>query len=86
MNMKNAKWKTCFDKIDPDSSSPLSRQHSKAYLHHLFRVQEYYGASIASLHNLCFYLDLVRKAREKIKLGEFKEWKNSVIPNLRVRL
>ncbi len=86
MNMKNAKWKTCYDTIDEESSSPLSKQHNKAYLHHLFRVQEYYAASIASLHNLCFYLDLVRMARQHIESGDFKEWKDRIIPQLRVRL
>jgi len=86
LNLKNAKWKTSFDKIDENSSSPLSQKHTRAYLHHLFRVKEYYGASIASLHNLCFYLDLVRAARKHIQAGDFKEWKDNLIPQLRVRL
>lgn len=86
LNLKNAKWKSCFDPIDSASSSPLSVQHTKAYLHHLFRVKEYYGATIASLHNLCFYLDLVRAARTHIRAGDFKAWKDTLIPKLRVRL
>ena len=86
LNMKNAKWKEDFDPIDEESRSPLSQNHSKAYLHHLFRVKEYYGATIASIHNLSFYLDLVRNARIKIAEGTFYEWKEQILPDLKRRL
>ena len=86
INIKNAKWKDNFEAIDEDSNSQASRNHSKAYLRHLFQVKELLGGQIASLHNLCFYLELVQKARAEIIKGTFDEWKTSIIPTLSQRL
>ena len=86
INIKNAKWKNDFSPIDPDSTSSLSRQHSKAYLRHLFNVNEAYGLQIASIHNLSFYLWLIQEARNHIRLDNYQEWKRSMVERLDRRL
>ncbi|MFT4565689.1 MAG: queuine tRNA-ribosyltransferase [Saprospiraceae bacterium] len=86
INIKNAKWKTDYSVIDSNSTSELSQQHTKAYLKHLFTVDESLGYQIASIHNLSFYLWLVGEARQHIIDGDFQEWKNALIPKLDNRL
>ena len=84
--MRNRKWADDFSPIDPDGSSFVDRTYSKAYLRHLFVSGEMFAAMIASEHNLSFYLDLVRVAREHIVAGDFLSWKNAVVPRLMQRL
>lgn len=86
INIKNAKWKDDFSTIDDHLECPTSNRHSKAYLHHLFRVKEALGLQIASIHNLTFYLWLVGVAREKILAGEFSAWKSDMVVRLKNRL
>lgn len=86
INIKNQKWKYDFSPIDEMGISFVDTEYSKAYLRHLFSVNEMLGAMIASVHNLAFYLHLVKTAREKIISGEFLSWKNSVIENLRRKI
>ena len=86
INIKNVKWKTDFSPIDPLSRSATSRKHSKAYLRHLFNVKEQLGAQIASIHNLSFFLWLVEESRKQIINGTFKEWKDTQVKQLDVRL
>ena len=86
INIKNAKWKDDLDAIDPDSTSGYSRDHSKAYLHHLFRVREHFGSTIASLHNLCFFVNLVKEARAHIVQGDFSDWKSTKVKEVAIRL
>jgi len=86
INMKNAKWKEDFNPIDAKSKSALSRNHSKAYLRHLFQVKEHLAAQIASIHNLTFFIDLVGTAREKILEGTFDTWKTSMVKQVSNRL
>lgn len=86
MNMKNKKWEQDFSQLDEFGTSYVDREYSKAYVRHLFVSKEYLAKQIASIHNLAFYLDLVKVAREHIVAGDFYEWKTSVIPNLRNRL
>ncbi|ADX67967.1 MULTISPECIES: tRNA guanosine(34) transglycosylase Tgt [Weeksella] len=86
MNMKNAKWKDNFDALDENGTSFVDHYYSKAYVRHLFNAQEFLGKQIASLHNLAFYLDLVRVAREHLLAGDFTQWKNQIIPQLKTRL
>lgn len=82
INIRNEKWKDCFDPIDPQGSAWVDQNYSKAYLRHLFYSGEMLGPMMASVHNLAFYLDLVRTARVKIEEGVFLEWKNSVVKDL----
>jgi len=86
INMKNAKWREDFSPIDPDSEAATSREHSKAYLRHLFKVKEYLAMQIATINNLSFYMWLVRTAREKIEEGTFTQWKNVILPVITQRL
>ncbi len=86
MNMKNEKWKNDFSDLDAFGTSFVDREYSKAYVRHLFIAKEYLAKQIASIHNLAFYLDLVKTAREHIVAGDFYEWKDSVTPALRQRL
>lgn len=86
MNMKNAKWKNDFSQLDESGKSYVDSHYSKAYVRHLFVAEEYLGKQIASVHNLAFYLDLVQTARKHILDGDFSEWKNQVLPQLKQRL
>lgn len=86
MNMKNEKWKNDFSDLDEFGTSFVDREYSKAYVRHLFIAKEYLAKQIASIHNLAFYLDLVKTAREHIVAGDFYDWKDSVTPALRQRL
>ena len=86
INIKNEKWKNDFSALDEFGTSYVDTEYSKAYVRHLFASKEYLGKQIASVHNLAFYLDLVRVAREHILAGDFYEWKKSIDPVLRQRL
>lgn len=86
INIRNAKWKTDYSPIDSESSSELSRNHSKAYLRHLFNVNEAFGYQIASIHNLSFYLWLMREARKQILLDNYQGWKKEMLVRLDNRL
>ena len=86
LNMKNEKWKSDFSPVDPDGTSYVDRYYSKAYLRHLIISGERLGAQIASIHNLAFYLWLVREARSRLIQGDFTEWKTKILPALSNRL
>ncbi len=79
INIRNEKWKDDLSPLDDVLGGYVSTVHSKAYLRHLIISKEILGAQIASIHNLTFYLWLVRQAREKIENGTFKEWKNKMV-------
>lgn len=85
MNMRNEKWKDDHSILDPEGTSYVDHTYTKAYLRHLIRADEILGLQIASIHNLAFYLDLVRQAREHIIAGDYTAWKASVLPQLQVR-
>lgn len=83
INIKNARWKNDHSVIDDHpEAAPTSRLHSKAYLCHLFRCGELLAGQLATLHNLAFYLSLVREARQHILDGSFADWKNDIVPRL----
>lgn len=86
INIKNKKWETCFEPIDPESPAEADRVYTLAYLHHLIKADELLGLQIASIHNLTFYLQLVTMAREHILKGDFTQWKASVMPDLMRRI
>ena len=85
LNMRNAKWAEDFSPIDPDGASFVDRTYTKAYLHHLFIAGEMFAAMLASEHNLAFYLDLVRTAREHIEAGDFAAWKDATLERITTR-
>ena len=86
INVKNSKWATCFEPIDPESTAESDRSYTLAYLHHLIKAEEILGLQICSIHNLAFYMWLVRTAREHIVEGDYTQWKASVLPELGRRL
>ena len=86
INFRNAKWAKDFSPVDPLGTADCDHVYTKAYLHHLFKSKELLGMQIASIHNLAFYLELVRVAREHILANDFAEWKRSVVPQLATRL
>ncbi len=86
VNIKNEKWKEDFGPIDENLKGYASNFYSKAYLRHLIISKEILGAQIASIHNLSFYLWLVREAREKIEAGTFASWKDEMVAKLTRKL
>ncbi|WP_339043986.1 tRNA guanosine(34) transglycosylase Tgt [Cardinium endosymbiont of Tipula unca] len=82
INIKNKKWKTDFSPIDAALGGLFSSYYSKAYLSHLITSKELLGAQIASVHNLTFYLWLVRQAREQIIQNNFAAWKNHMLKKI----
>ncbi len=86
VNIKNRKWADDFSPIDPAGISRVDTRYSKAYLRHLFVAGEYLGRQIASIHNLAFYLWLVREARKQILLGSYADWMKAIIPVISRRL
>ena len=86
MNMKNAKWKDDFSPIDEMAITFVDTQYSKAYLKHLFNVNELLGKQIATIHNLGFYMWLVREARKHILAGDFRTWKDMMVKQMDKRL
>lgn len=86
ININNQKWKDDFSPIDPAGITYVDTQYTKAYLRHLFIAQELLAAQIASIHNLGFYLWLVKEARKHIIAGDFATWKNIMVEKLSRRL
>ncbi|MFG6392166.1 MAG: tRNA guanosine(34) transglycosylase Tgt [Candidatus Amulumruptor sp.] len=86
MNMRNKKWADDFSPIDETSECFVDQVYSKAYLRHLFIAQELLAMQIASIHNLAFYLWLVREARKHIIAGDFKPWKTEMVERVTRRL
>ena len=79
LNIDNKKWEKDFSPIDETIDCAMSAYYSKAYLKHLLKAKEFLGLTIASVHNLAFYLWLVKEARRKIITGEFKSWKEEMV-------
>lgn len=86
INLKNLKWAQDFGPLDPGGPAFVDEQYSRAYVRHLFTSHEILGMQIASIHNLGFYLWLVREARHHIEHGDFKAWKEEMVINVTRRL
>ena len=86
INIKNKKWHDDFSQIDDMDITWVDTEYSKAYLRHLFTVNEMLGKQIATIHNLGFYLWLVREARKHILAGDFSTWKNMMVKQMDKRL
>ena len=82
INIKNEKWKKDFSQIDPNGSTFVDSKYSKAYLRHLFSINENLGKQIATIHNLGFYSWIIKKTKEKILEGNFENWKKSMVKKL----
>jgi queuine tRNA-ribosyltransferase len=86
INIDNKKWEFDFSPIDETLDCWTSNNYSKSYLRHLMKSQEYLGLTIASVHNLSFYLWLVTEARNHIIAGDFNKWKNEMVERMKQRL
>jgi queuine tRNA-ribosyltransferase len=86
INIKNQKWERDFSPLDPKGTAYVDLVYTKAYLRHLVKAKENLAIQIATIHNLAFYLELMRQARKQIQAGTFSEWKNQMIPKLKNRL
>ncbi len=86
INIKNKKWEADFSPLDEMGMTFVDTEYSKAYLRHLFVANEYLGKQIATIHNLGFYMWLVREARKHILAGDFKEWKDKMVKQMDNRL
>lgn len=86
INIKNQKWERDFSALDPALLCYADRQYSKAYLRHLIKADELLGLQICSIHNLAFYLWLVREARKHIVEGDFVTWKTATVQKVMRRL
>ena len=86
INIDNKKWEFDFSPIDEGIPCEVSNYYSKAYLRHLIKAKEILGLTIASIHNLAFYLWLVGEARRHIMEGDYASWKTAIIPQLQTRL
>ncbi|UPT71329.1 MAG: tRNA guanosine(34) transglycosylase Tgt [Flavobacterium sp. JAD_PAG50586_2] len=86
INIKNKKWEADFSPIDEMGYTFVDTEYTKAYLRHLFAANEYLGKQIATIHNLGFYMWLVREARKHILAGDFRTWKEMMVKNMSQRL
>ena len=86
VNIRNKKWENVHEPLDPNGTSFVDSQYTKAYVRHLIHSKESLGAQIASMHNIRFYLWLVEQARAHIIAGDFASWKNEMVPKLERRL
>ena len=86
LNMRNRKWADDFSPVDPDAHSFVDTVYTRAFLHHLFKVEEITGLQIASIHNLAFYMWLMREVRKHIVAADFSAWKKGIINQLSNRL
>jgi queuine tRNA-ribosyltransferase len=86
LNIDNKKWEKDFSVIDDGIDCTMSNYYSKAYLRHLMKSKEFLGLTIASVHNLAFYMWLVDEARDHIIKGDFKRWKDEMVVQLQQRL
>jgi queuine tRNA-ribosyltransferase len=86
INLRNAKWAKDFSPLDPHGDASVDQRYSKAYVRHLFHVNEALGRQITSIHNLRFYLWLVETARKHILAGDIRQWKDRMVPQLQTKL
>lgn len=86
INIRNKKWADCFEPIEADGASYVDTAYTKAYLRHLTISGELLGLQIASIHNLAFYLWLVKEARKHIIAGDYTAWKATTLDNVSRRL
>ena len=86
INIKNKKWEDDFTCLDEGLNCFVSKNYTKAYVRHLFSVNELLGLQLASIQNLSFYLWLVKEARKHIFEGDFTMWKQKMVKQVSIRL
>lgn len=86
INIRNEKWKNDFSVLDENGTTFADKDYTKAYLRHLIVCNELLASQIASIHNLGFYLWLIKEARKRILEDTFVDWKNTMVKKLAQRL
>jgi queuine tRNA-ribosyltransferase len=86
INIKNNKWRLDFSPLDPNGTAYVDHVYTKAYLNHLIKAKENLAIQIATIHNLAFYLALVKEARKRILDGTFTKWKDEQVVKLGRRI
>ena len=86
INIDNKKWEKDFSPLDDGLDAAISNYYSRSYLRHLMRSKEILGLTIASIHNLAFYVWLMKQAREHIIAGDFTNWKREMIIRLKQKV
>ena len=86
INIRNEKWKNDFSALDENGTTFADKDYTKAYLRHLIVCNELLASQIASIHNLGFYLWLIKEARKRILENTFVDWKNIMVKKLAQRL
>jgi queuine tRNA-ribosyltransferase len=82
LNITNKKYETDFSPLDEEGTVWVDQEYSKAYVRHLFKVNEMLARQIGTLHNLGFYMWLVREARKHILAGDFTPWKEKMVKQM----
>ena len=82
LSMRNARYKEDFRTIDENCDCYTCKNYTRAYLRHLFIAGEILALELASIHNLHFYLNLVKQARHHILKGDFKDWKLETVKKI----
>lgn len=85
-NLKNKQYEKDFSPLDPDSDLPFDQFYTKAYVRHLLKSSEYLALNITSVHNLHFFLWLVKEARKQILAGTFSTWRDEMLVKVTRRL
>lgn len=86
LSMRNARYKDDFSSLDDSCECYTCKNFTRAYIRHLFIAKEILALELASIHNLFFYLNLMRTARAQIIKGNFSEWKSKIINKLSINL
>lgn len=86
INIKNKKWEDDFSPLDENGTTWVDKEYSKAYVRHLFKANEMLARQIGTIHNLGFYMWLVREARKQILNGDFYSWKEKMVKQMDNRL
>ena len=86
LNIQNKKWETDFSPLDPNGTTWVDKEYSRAYVRHLFKANELLAKQIGTIHNLGFYMWLVREARKHIIAGDFRPWKEKMIKKMNNKL
>jgi len=79
ISLRNERFRSDFSPIEPECRCYTCRNHSRAYLRHLFKAREIQAAVLATSHNLAFIQGLVRGVREAIARREFPQFKRAFL-------
>ena len=82
LSIRNARYRDDPRPPDPDCRCPTCRSASRAYLRHLHQAGEMTAATLMTIHNLFYYLDMMEKLRQSILLGRFESWRGETLRRL----